>query len=121
MSLVGVLAFLVLRPFGYKTQKYGPARYIVIGKNWGGVNFGWLFLVDETAVCIKEKYRNEFCFQHELGHGYQNCVFGPFQVILGIISVARYWIDRLIKELDYYGWWFEYQASEIGKKVMKKE
>lgn len=62
----------------------------------------------------------EFIRQHELGHGYQNaCLFGFFMPVLCIISAVRYWLRRWGVELDYYAWWFEAQASRIGKNVME--
>jgi hypothetical protein len=112
MSLVGVVVFLVLRLCGYKAQKYGHCYHIAVGKNWGGLELGWLFLTDEKC--------SDFTMKHELGHGYQNCLFGPFMVILSLISACRYWLNRWGMKLDYYKWWFEAQANEIGKKVMEK-
>ena len=111
ISLIGLVVYGVLRSFGYKPQRYGNCYHIEIGKNWGGVNLGWLFLTNEGA--------SEHTKNHELGHGYQNaCVLGWAFPIFGIISAARYWLKRFGFKIDYYAWWFEGQASEIGSHIM---
>lgn len=111
MSLVGAVVCGVLMCFGYKPKRYGHCYHIEIGKNWGGVNLGWLFLTGEGA---SERTKN-----HEVGHAYQNaCKLGWIFPVFGIISATRYWWDRLVKPIDYYGWWFEGQANEIGTMVM---
>lgn len=113
MSIIGCLVFLVLRIWGFKPKKYGHAYYIEIGKGWGGLELGWLFL---TGVNGRESTK-----QHELGHAYQNaCMLGWFMPIFSIISAVRYWLDRFGVKIDYYGWWFESQASKIGKDVMSR-
>lgn len=114
LSLAGVLVCGVLVLFGYHVKRYGHLYYIAIGESWGGLELGWFFLV---SVPEKEAVR-----QHELGHGYQNaCLFGFFMPVLCIISAVRYWIKQMGVEMDYYAWWFEAQASRIGKNVMEGE
>ena len=111
MSLIGVIVCVILRCFGYKPKRYGHLWHIEIGKNWGGVNLGWLFLTNRGA---SDRTKN-----HEVGHGYQNaCQLGWVFPIFGIISATRYWLKRFGVKLNYYGWWFEYRASEIGSDVM---
>lgn len=104
ISLAGVIVCGILMCFGYKPKKFGHCYYIAIGKNWGGFELGWFFLID--------KRETEFLKQHETGHGYQNaCLFGWFMPVLCVISAIRYWLQRFGVKLDYYAWWFEGDAS----------
>lgn len=111
MSLVGLVVCGILKCFGYKLKKHGHCYHIEIGKNWGGVSFGWLILTGKNA---SEDTKN-----HELGHGYQNaCQYGWFMPIPSIISAVRYWLDRFGVKFDYYAWSFEANASKIGNEIM---
>lgn len=113
MSIIGLLVCGALMCLGHKPKRYGHAFYIPIGKTWGGLNLGWFFLVDSNE--------HEHNLQHELGHAYQNaCKLGWIFPLYGIKSAARYWYARLIKPIDYYSWWFESEANDIGKEVMTK-
>lgn len=110
LSLAGAVVCLTLLLAGGKPQKYGHCYYVAAGKNWGGFSMGWFFLVDKNAP-IRTK-------DHEMGHGYQNaCKYGPFTVMLTLISVCRYWYDRLIKRINYEAYFFEKEASELGKYI----
>lgn len=112
MSLVGVIVCLVLMMFGFKPKRYGHCYYIAIGNGWGGLELGWLFLVSKTS--------GEYTYKHELGHGYQNaCMFGWIMPIFSIISACRYWARRFGAKIDYYKWFFESQANEIGAYIME--
>lgn len=111
MSLIGLVVCGVLMCFGYKPQRFGHCYYITIGTGWGGVDLGWLFLCSDLG--------NKSTMKHELGHAYQNaCILGWIFPIYGLMSMARYWYDRLIRPIDYYSWWFEGQATKIGKEVI---
>lgn len=111
MSLVGLLVCGVLMCFRHKPKRYGHCYHIEIGKGWGGLNLGWFFLTNKGAG---ERTKN-----HELGHGYQNaCILGWVFPIFWLISGARYWLKRCGAKFNYYKWWFEAQANEIGEKVM---
>ena len=112
MSLVGVLVCAVLMVFGYKPKKYGHCYCIAIGERWGGLELGWLFLVSKTS--------GESTYKHELGHAYQNaCMFGWAMPIFSIISACRYWLRHWGVKIDYYKWFFESQANDIGAYIMK--
>lgn len=115
MSLAGAVVCGTLMCFGYKPRRYGHAYYIEIGESrWGGLEFGWFFLTNKGS--------SESIRKHELGHGYQNaCILGWVSPIFSIISAARYWLKRWGVKINYYGWWFEAQASKIGAEVMKNE
>lgn len=111
MSIIGAIVCGVLMLCGYKPQKYGHCYYIAIGNGWGGLELGWFFLVSNPE---KESIK-----KHELGHGYQNaCLFGWFMPILSIISACRYWLKKAGIKIDYYAWWFEKRANEIGEEIM---
>lgn len=111
LSLIGVIVCGVLMLAGYRPKRYGHCYYIAIGKPWGGLEFGWFFLVD--------KRETEELLCHELGHGYQNTKYGPAMLILWVISAARYWVKRYGANIDYYAWRHESEATEIGYYVMK--
>lgn len=114
MSVVGLIVCATLMCFGYKPKRYGHCFHIEIGEGWGGVNLGWLFLTNKGA--------SEHTKRHELGHGYQNaCILGWGFPIFGLVSAARYWLKRFGVKIDYYAWWFESQANEIGAEVMSNE
>lgn len=117
MTLIGYIVALVLRLMGYTPFKWGGSTYFMVGKNWGGVELGQIFVVDDSPT--------EYILNHEFGHSIQNCYFGfLFPFIVAIPSAVRYWYRRAvvkfgIKAQDelpgYYDIWFEKQASELGQ------
>ena len=94
------------------------AFYFKVGKSWGGLELGGLFITDSTPSL------HTLC--HEHGHGFQNCLWGilyPF--VIGIPSAIRYWYREYLvrcrnkKYSDlppYDSIWFEGQASRWGTK-----
>ena len=114
LSLAGVLVCGVLVLCGYRVKRYRHLYYIAIGKSWGGLEFGWFFLVSIPEA--------ESTKRHELGHGYQNaCKYGFVMPVFWLIAAARYWLRRLGAPIDYYAWWFEAEANDIGEKLMEHE
>ena len=114
MSIVGAVVCGVLLCFGYKPKRYGHCCHIEIGKGWGGLNLGWVFLTGKDASVSTKN--------HELGHAYQNaCLLGWVFPFFTIISATRYWLKRFGAKFYYYKWWFEAQASKIGAEVMNYE
>jgi len=112
LSLLGVIVCGVLVLCGYPVKRYGHCCYIAIGKEWGGLELGWFYLISQPE--------HEFTKKHELGHAYQNaCLYGWFMPILSLISAVRYWLLRFGVKLDYYAWWFEAKANEIGDRMMR--
>ena len=117
MSLIGLIVCGFLMMCGKKIKKFGHAYYIEVGVGGSGCEFGWFFVVNKgTSDNLKA---------HELGHAYQNIVFGwlmPF--IVCIPSATRYWWRRFRQKIGkpcasgYYDIWFEKQASTIGKAVI---
>lgn len=112
MSLIGIIVCAVLMCAGFKPKRYGYCFCIEIGMGWGGLELGWLFLCEKGASAATKK--------HELGHAYQNAfVLGWAMPIFSIISATRYWLKNFGFKIDYYSWWFEKQASEIGSGIME--
>lgn len=92
---------------------YDICPYFEIGKKWGGLEFGWFF------ICSKNSTEELKC--HELGHGIQNAAIGGFTMVaLCIASAVRYWYRIIFKiNTPYDSWWFEGQATELGKKYLQ--
>ena len=85
MTTAGCIVALALLITRHKPQKWGYCYYFEVGKNWGGLEFGPIFLVDKNSLAYIKK--------HELGHGMQNCWLGPlFPFIVCIPSATRYWL-----------------------------
>ena len=118
LTLVGAITVGILKLFGKKVQKWGECCYIEIGKGWGGVNLGAFFLTSENP--------SEHTKNHEHGHGLQNCIFGPFMLIICAMSVVRYWYREIrdVKGLGnntaYDDIWFEGDATRRGMETLKK-
>lgn len=118
MTLIGGLTALILMMAGFKPKKYGWCYYFEIGKNWGGLELGFIFLTNKnpsTHIC-----------NHEHGHALQNCIWGPlFPFVIAIPSAIRYWVrefqqrqGKVLKSYDAI--WFEGQATQWGKAFMKQ-
>ena len=116
MNTIGIIVFLILICCGKKVKRFHNNFYIVIGKNWGGVELGCFFLID-SSESKHTKY-------HESGHAIQNIIFGPlFPFIVAIPSAIRYWYrhfkyDKQGKRAPtaYDSIWFEGQATDFGYK-----
>jgi hypothetical protein len=119
MTFIGLIVAAFLYLSGSKPKRIGPNIYFVVGKNWGGVELGPIFLVSESSG------RHTVC--HECGHGIQNCIWGPLMpFVVCIPSAVRYWYrvilfrvnrDKYYKLPDYDSVWFEGQATAWGEKV----
>lgn len=114
MTLIGLLAALALLITGHKPYKFGYTFYFKVGKSWGGLNLGAVFITDSTP--------SEHTLCHEHGHGLQNCVFGVlFPFLIGIPSAVRYWYREYVHKHEptrylppYDAIWFEGQATTWG-------
>jgi hypothetical protein len=119
MTFIGALVALALLITGHKPQRIGPNIFFRVGKNWGGVELGPFFLVDELAG------KHTVC--HECGHGIQNCIWGPLMpFVICIPSAARYWYreylwkynrEKYKQQPEYDAIWFEGQATAWGEKI----
>ena len=113
MTLIGCLVAVVLLAIGCKPKKWGHCYYFEIGKGWGGLELGPIFLTCKNPTV---HIRN-----HELGHGLQNCWFGPLMpFVVCIPSALRYWYRSVRKAIKrpcstkYDDIWFEKNATKIG-------
>ena len=103
MSSIGMVVSIVLILTGNKPKFFHNRIYFEVGYNWGGVNLGFVFLVN--------KYSLEETKQHECGHGIQNMVLGvlmPF--VVSIPSAVRYWIFEFAEK----GKLFEYELGLLS-------
>jgi len=119
MTLIGCIAAVAMIITGHKPKRFGWAIYFEIGKGWGGVNLGPVF------ICNRDSSDN--LKAHEFGHSIQNCYFGPLMIfIVAIPSATRYWIrewkkSRGVKNLPPYdSIWFEGQATELGERFIAR-
>ena len=115
-TAIGILVGLVLCITGHKPENWMYCDHFSIGKDWGGVSFGFIFITNENASM---HIRN-----HEHGHALQNCVFGPLMLfIVDIPSAIRYWYRRYITKKGgslkkaYDDIWFEGQATKLGTEL----
>lgn len=121
MTLIGCIVSLILLITGHKPKKYGYSWYFEIGNNWGGLELGVVFLTNKNP--------STYIKNHELGHGIQNCYWGPlFPFVISIPSAIRYWYREYLvrskkkkwSELpDYDSIWFEGDATKRGTKFIE--
>ena len=101
--------------FNYRNK----VRCHQFGNNWGGLEgVFFIFVSNGMGKDYEEEVR-----MHELGHSFQNALFGPFFIfIVAIPSAIRYWY-QVIKEKKGYSFsddwydnaWFEGSATDGGK------
>jgi hypothetical protein len=117
LTLIGLLVALVLLSTGHKPKKWGLCWYFEIGKGWGGLELGVVFLTSKTAT--------EHTKNHELGHAIQNTKYGfamPF--IVCVPSAVRYWVRKFQYAIGkppktkYDDIWFEGEATALGNAYM---
>ena len=120
-TLTGILTAIPLLLSGHKPKRWGWCWYFEVGKkDWGGADRGIVFL--KSKVPASERLMN-----HEFGHALQNCVFGPFMLVLvSLPSTIRYWIRRIsekhgrMPKTGYDDIWFEGQATRLGSLKMQQ-
>lgn len=113
MTIIGCFVAVGLIMTKHKPQKYGYCYRFEVAKGWGGVNFG-PFIVTNIIP-------SNHTMAHECGHALQNCRFGPFMVVIGLMSVCRYWYREfkyykrgLTPSTVYDDAWYEGHATKIG-------
>ncbi len=115
MTWIGLIGMFVCVCCGGKIKRNGYGFIVVIGHNWGGVNFGLVSFINKyNRIGYFEDTR-----RHEFGHSLQNIVFGPLHIfIVALPSAIRCWIYRHVakvrERVDYYDIWFERTATEYG-------
>jgi hypothetical protein len=117
MTFIGAIVALALIITGHKPKKWGYCYYFEVGQGWGGVELGMFFLTNKNA---SRHIRN-----HELGHGLQNCEWGPLMpFVICIPSAIRYWYREirsrkgLKNKTKYDDIWFEGDATKRGNEFM---
>ena len=116
--LGGIPWFFAWMCCGFKSKKFYGRRYLVVGKDWGGVELGINFIVSDGSGNRTKS--------HELGHTYQNAILGVFVIFLGWIpSASRYWYRELkyyrrglTPKTDYDAFWYEKCATDTGRKII---
>ena len=109
LSAVGGVVYSVLRLFRQTPKDFlGICPFFTVGKNWGGVSFGWFFVCGANS--------GHGTKTHEVGHIIQNAKVGGFKMLcLSIGSAVRYWKRKLFGARGSYdSWWFEGQATALG-------
>jgi hypothetical protein len=120
MTLIGLIVAGVLICLGYKPKKWGPCIYFNVGKGWGGVELGPVFITDSRD--------SKHTKNHEFGHGIQNCFYGPaMPFIVCIPSAFRYWYREIVYHMRgltpptaYDDIWFEGEATRLGNEYIEK-
>lgn len=118
LTLVGGLVALALLIMGHRPRRFGWCLYFEVGENWGGLEFGPIFLCNRNPSWHIKK--------HEFGHSIQNCFWGPLMIfVICIPSAIRYWFRKLKKSrgseaTPYDSIWFEGQATKLGTDYILK-
>lgn len=99
ISCIGLVVSITLILLGNQPKFFQGKMYFEIGYNWGGINLGFVFIVNRYALEETKK--------HECGHGIQNIVFGaltPF--IISIPSAVRYWLYEFAEKGELFKYQF---------------
>lgn len=117
LTICGLAVALFLMATGHSPRRWGDCWYFIIGKRyWGGLNLG--------PVILTDKMDSESLKCHEHGHAIQNCIMGPLILPFVLLSAARYH-DRARRAgrgevlKPYDAWWFEGQATKLGKRYIR--
>lgn len=77
-------------------------------------------------VMITDDTTTKSVKNHEHGHALQNCEYGPFMIIVSIMSVCRYWYREfkyhrkgLTPPTAYDDAWYEGEATKIGTEFIE--
>ena len=118
MTLVGCLAAIVLLCAGLKPKKYGYCWHFEIRNVSGGLSLGPFFFTSRVASSHTKN--------HEHGHGLQNCKYGPYMIVISIMSVGRYWYRELkyhrkgiTPPTAYDDAWYEGEATKLGTEFIE--
>ena len=112
-TLCGCFISLFMLCIWKKPKRWSSVWFFQIGKSWGGMEMGTMFLRDSS--------NNTSTNSHEFGHSFQNAILGPlFIFIVAIPSAIRYWVmtfrEKKGKSLKAYDLiWFEGSATSIGE------
>jgi hypothetical protein len=117
MSIIGCIAAIGLLITKHTPKKWGYCLHFEVGNGWGGVNLG--------PVIITNKNPSRYTKEHEHGHAHQNCIYGPFMIVISVMSFFRYWYRELkynrkglTPPTAYDDAWYEGNATKTGKAFM---
>ena len=120
MTLVGCIVAAFLLATGHKPNKFGYCWHFIVGKRWGGVSFG--------PVMVTSAKPSERTKMHEHGHALQSCRYGPFMIVISIMSATRYWYRELKYHrhglnppTEYDDAWYEGEATRIGTEFITRQ
>jgi len=102
-----------LEKFKCEKRDFHGFVYYIVGKNWGGLEFGDFFICGSDS--------SDHIKFHELGHGVQNANVGGFTMVLYFIgSGLRYWIRQIgTPKTKYDDWYYEGNATALGHKYIE--
>jgi len=117
-TLIGCIVALAMLITGHKPKKWGHCWYFEVGEGWGGLELGIFFLTSKNPSTHTKN--------HEHGHAFQNCAYGPGMIVISIMSACRYWY----RELKYHrkginpptaydDAWYEGAATKLGTEFME--
>ena len=114
LSFFGVFVYAALRLIGKRPVRYrGICDCFEIGEKWGGFALGFFF--------VTEKGGSERLRAHEYGHCIANASVGGFRMLACSVASAVRYRRHIFREKHgkpvepYEQWWFERQASELGR------
>ena len=118
LTTIGAIVALGLIVTGHKPKKWGYCWYFEVGNSrWGGMELGIFFLCNKNP--------SDYIRNHELGHGLQNCLFGPaMPFVICIPSFIRYWYREIRQKIGkpcltkYDDIWFEGSATRLGTELI---
>lgn len=122
-TVIGAFIALFVRVF---LCHAGPKKFHMVhefdfGNNWGGLEgVFFIFVSKGMGASYEEEVR-----EHELGHSFQNALFGPFNLVLTMVpSVVRYWAQTLFPKRfnkPYDQIWFEGSATDGGRYFVSRD
>lgn len=116
-NIIGGLITLILSLKKYTTNStFKGCVKTNIGTMWGGFSLGVFY--------VRDRYSSESVDYHEIGHSYQNALYGVLWLfIVAIPSALRYLyhvyiapkLGKTVKDYDTI--WFEGSATDIGELI----
>ena len=116
ITILGLVLSLVFILFKYKPIKNKFGWYFQLGPKNAGFSLGPMAIIGTPS---------EYLTAHEFGHAIQNCIYGPFMILIILASVVRFWYrewlvaNTKINRDDlppYDNIWFESQATNFGNR-----
>lgn len=124
-TVIGLLWSIVMLVTFHRPRRFHQAWYFISWFKGGwGCNLGPCFIISKDSMWKGRDgsihIYDDIC-EHELGHSYQNAIFGPFFIFIAILSVVRFWWRALYTKVtkkdpktEYDDVWWEGSATAIG-------